>query len=76
MVVHEIAGAPDMIDVLLWDAAEREWRIGHQRELYVGQAFWCACTMAEAEDLITDGEPVPVFQRVTHWAPLPPKVQP
>ena len=54
MVVHEIAGAPDMIDVLLWDAAEREWRIGHQRELYVGQAFWCACTMAEAEDLITD----------------------
>lgn len=60
-----------MTDVLLWDVLGGEWRIGHQRTLYVGEAFWCACSLAEATDLVTDGMPVPVFEEVTHWAALP-----
>ena len=74
MIVHEISSAPGpLINVLLWDEIESEWRIGHKRRFAdVGEDFWCSCTVAEAAELITDGEPVPVFTEVSHWSPLPP----
>lgn len=75
MSVHaiETTPVPTLSDVLLWDAIEREWRIGHARQMIPGldEAYYCACSCAEAADLITDGEPVPVFMQATHWARLP-----
>lgn len=71
MIVHEIASAVTEIDILLWDAIEREWRIGHGREVIDGLIHWCACTMREAAEMLADDLPVPVFERVTHWSPLP-----
>lgn len=74
MIVHEVAkvAVPAMQNVLLWDAAEGEWRIGHARVVIDGRpAYLCAVTVQEAHDLITDDMPVPVFVDVTHWARLP-----
>lgn len=78
MVVHEISGAPEMTDVLLWDAMEREWRIGHGRALAAvgGRLCWCACTVREGDEIAADEEPIIVFTQVTHWSPLPPEVEP
>lgn len=73
MNVQSIENTPEALrNIMLWDAVEEEWRIGHLRHFPdVGVEYWCACTCREAADLITDGEPVPVFMRVTHWAQLP-----
>jgi len=75
MIVHPIGGAPHNIDVLMWDALESEWRIGHFRDMIPGvNAYPVACTMREADDLIECDNPVPVFEKTTHWSPLPPPV--
>lgn len=71
-VVHEIAGCPEMADVLLWDAHERCWVIGHRRWMRdIEQDYFMAVPVKDADELITDGEPVPVLARSTHWAALP-----
>jgi len=64
--VHEV---PEMQNVLMWDAVEREWLVGHMRK--AGELYACACTVAEAAEMLVDGVPVPVFAEVTHWARLP-----
>ena len=75
MSVHaiEATAAPVLSDVLMFDAIEREWRIGHARRMIPGidEVYHCACSCAEAAALITDGELVPVFMSVSHWARLP-----
>lgn len=73
MTVHTIATEPmKLVNVLLFDAVEGEWRIGHLRVVLEGvDPFYCACTVAEAADLLCEGVPVPVFADVSHWAQLP-----
>lgn len=74
MNVIAIENAPPMLtNVLLWDAMEREWRVGHGRIMVPGlsEVYWVDGTVDDAHDLITDGEPVGVFTQVTHWARLP-----
>lgn len=73
MIVHEINyKVPLLQNLLFWDAAEGEWRIGHARAIIEGlDPYLCAVTVAEAHDLITSDLPVPVFAEVTHWARLP-----
>lgn len=75
MTVHAVSEVtvPVLSNVLLWDAVEGEWRIGHARQVIpeVAEVYLCACSVEEAHELITDGEPVPVFMSVTHWARLP-----
>lgn len=76
MIIHPIASAPEALrDVLLWDVGEEEWRVGHLRFMRdIEQDYWIACSCREAAELITDGEPVPVFAEVSHWTPMPPKM--
>lgn len=74
MKVNDLAeiAAPELANVLFWDAMEREWRIGHVRPMIEGvEPFYCACSVGEAHDLIAGDLPVPVFTEVTHWARLP-----
>lgn len=74
MSVYEIAmtAVPAMQNVLLWDTVEREWRIGHLRSVIEGvAAYYCGVPVAEANDLLSDDYPVPVFTDVSHWARLP-----
>lgn len=77
MIVYGIESAPEMTDILLWDASERQWRVGHGRRLIPGSdaVYWVDHSLADVEAYLTDGEPVSVFTRVTHWAQLPPEVE-
>jgi len=77
MIVHAIESVPEMTDVLLWDAIEREWVVGHVRQLVPGlnDPYHCAVSLKEGNALLTDGEPVPVIAEATHWAQLPPPVE-
>jgi hypothetical protein len=70
--VEELA-IPSMQNVLMWDALEREWRVGHLRVMDEGgEAMELACTVEEANDVLTSGDGMlPVFMEVTHWARLP-----
>jgi hypothetical protein len=77
MIGQEISRSevPLNVDILLWDALEQEWRIGHQRRVLDGvEPFFCACCKQDADDMIDADQPVPIFERVTHWVPLPPKI--
>jgi len=74
MSVHDIdkLQVPELENVLLWDALEGVWRIGHARVMIEGvPAFWCDCTVVQAADLIVEELPVPVLVEVSHWARLP-----
>lgn len=74
--VHEIAGCPEDADVLLWDAHEKCWVVGHQMWMQdIEQWYYVALRRAEAYDRLIDGEPLPVLARCTHWAPLPPPIE-
>lgn len=74
MSVHDLAEkpAPTLVNILLWDALEMEWRIGHLRAVIEGmEPYYCACSVSDAHDLITSDLPVPIFADVTHWSRLP-----
>lgn len=74
MTVHDVDDVPmmNLSNVLMYDKFEAEWRIGHCRIVFEGvDPFFCACSVQEANDLLSDDEPVPVFTNVTHWARLP-----
>lgn len=76
MIVHEISSAPSMTDVLVWDAKEKRWDIGHRRDVIPGaDEFWIVGHVADASAKVIDDEPLSVFMTVTHWSPLPMKVE-
>ena len=73
MTVHSIS-VPMMklVNLLMFDPIEAEWRVGHLREVLPGvEPCHCACTVTEANDMLMDDQPVPVFTEVSHWARLP-----
>lgn len=76
MITHPIASAPEALtDVLIWDEKGGEWRVGHQRTIaYTGELYWIDGSVADADSLIEDEQPVSVFSEPTHWSPLPPKL--
>jgi len=65
-----IESCPVMQNVLMWDVHEGEWRVGHVRRVGVEETP-IAMTVREANDAITDGEPILIFARVSHWSRLP-----
>lgn len=76
MTVHEVAklDIPALQNVLMFDAIEREWRIGHVRWFKdIGAPLTLACTVEEANDALSDegATPLMIFTEVTHWARLP-----
>lgn len=71
MIVHPIASAPEMTDILVFDDVCGEWRVAHQRD-YDGEASWIDGNVVDAADMLDEGCALSVFMEVTHWSPLPP----
>jgi hypothetical protein len=76
MHVHQVEkiAIPVLQNVLMWDALEREWRVGHLRVMDEGgEALELACTVEEANDALSEAQEtlLPVFMEVTHWTRLP-----
>lgn len=75
MIVHLIASAPEALtDVLVFDDVGGEWRIAHQRD-YDGEVeCWIDGSVADSDEMLAEELMLPIFTRVTHWSPLPPKM--